>query len=95
MVQKIHPRGVFGVPNSGPYVKRFQIQVLLSEGSILQPSLIYYMFKSFFFSKFNVRFFVYSELLLDDDSKDEFDSLIDSKASYSERLGIDSSAGKK
>ena len=40
-------------------------------------------------------FFVYSELLLDDDSKDEFDSLIDSKASYSERLGIDSSAGKK
>ena len=29
------------------------------------------------------------------DSNDEFDSLIDSKASYSERLGIDSSAGKK
>ena len=30
----------------------------------------------------------------EDDSNDEFDSLIDSKASYSERLGIDSSAGK-
>ena len=28
-----------------------------------------------------------------DDSNDEFDSLIDSKASFSERLGIDSSAG--
>ena len=39
MVQKIHPRGVIGVPNSGPYVKRFQIRVLLSEGSILEPSL--------------------------------------------------------
>ena len=41
MVQKIHPRGVIGVPNSGPYVKRFQIRVLLSEGSILEPSLNY------------------------------------------------------
>ena len=40
MVQKIHPRGVIGVPNSGPYVKRFQIRVLLSEGSILEPSLV-------------------------------------------------------
>ena len=40
MVQKIHPRGVNGVPNSGPYVKRFQIRVLLSEGSILEPSLV-------------------------------------------------------
>ena len=30
-----------------------------------------------------------------DDSNDEFDSLIDSKASFSERLGIDSSAGNK
>ena len=39
MVQKIHPRGVIGVPNSGPYVKRFQIRELLSKCSILEPSL--------------------------------------------------------
>ena len=39
MVQKIHPWGVIGVPNSGPYVKKFQIQELLSKCSILEPSL--------------------------------------------------------
>ena len=39
MVQKIHPWGVIGVPNSGPYVKRFQIRELLSKCSILEPSL--------------------------------------------------------
>ena len=39
MVQKIHPRAVVGAPNSGPYVKRFQIRVLLCEGFILEPSL--------------------------------------------------------
>jgi hypothetical protein len=39
MVQKLHPRVVIVVPNSDPYVKRFQIRVLLSEGSILEPSL--------------------------------------------------------
>ena len=41
MVQKIHPWGVIWVPNSGPYVKRFQIRELLSKCSILEPSLIY------------------------------------------------------
>ena len=41
MVQKIHPWGVIGVPNSGPYVKRFQIRELLSKCSILEPSLVY------------------------------------------------------
>ena len=34
-----------------------------------------------------------SDIVLDTNSKDEFDDLIDSKASYSERLGIDSSSG--
>ena len=42
MVQKIHPWGVIGVPNSGPYVKRFQIRELLSKCSILEPSLYNY-----------------------------------------------------
>ena len=37
MVQKI------GVPNSGPYVKRFQIREFLSKCSILEPSLIYHI----------------------------------------------------
>ena len=40
MVQKIHPWDVIGVLNSGPYVKRFEIQELLSKCSILKPSLI-------------------------------------------------------
>ena len=43
MVQKIHPRGVIGVPNSGPYVKRFQIREFLSKCSILEPFLIYHI----------------------------------------------------
>ena len=41
MVQKIHPRGVIWDPNSAPYVARFQILKLLSECSILEPSLGY------------------------------------------------------
>ena len=46
MVQKIHPWGVIGVPNSGPYVKRFQIRELLSKCSILEPSLQYVRYKT-------------------------------------------------
>ena len=41
MVQKIHPLGVIWDPNSAPYVARFQILKLLSECSILEPSLGY------------------------------------------------------
>ena len=45
MVQKIHPRGVIGVLILAPtYVKRFQIRELLSECSILEPSLDNYYF---------------------------------------------------
>ena len=39
MVQKVHPRGVTRDPNFAPYVERFQILKLLSECSILEPSL--------------------------------------------------------
>ena len=39
MVQRIQPRRVIGVPNSGPYVKRYQILELLNKCSILEPSL--------------------------------------------------------
>ena len=39
MVQKIHPRAVIWDPNSAPYLERFQFLKLLSECSILEPSL--------------------------------------------------------
>ena len=41
MVQKIHPRAVIWDPNSAPYLERFQFLKLLSECSILEPSLDY------------------------------------------------------
>ena len=46
MVQKIQPRRVIGVPNSGPYVKRFQILELLNKCSILEPSLGKYKYNT-------------------------------------------------
>ena len=39
MGQKINPQGVIWDPNSAPYLERFQFLKLLSEGSILEPSL--------------------------------------------------------
>ena len=43
MVQKIHPWAVIWDPNSAPYLEKFQFLKLLSECSILEPSLVYYI----------------------------------------------------